>query len=167
MAIPVESVAFDRAVPVAVPSPRARSERRLAALLLLPSVGFLLVMTIFPTIYSLWMSMQQYNLSRPDLAHFVGMRNYVQLVHDDIFWKAVRVTLIFSAAVLTIEFKINLLAPARGPRFRVEGTVVKPGRTITVVEGRAWQIEGGAEQPRLVATMSATVMTVVGRDIRD
>ena len=76
-------------------------------LLLLPSVGFLLVMTIFPTIYSLWMSMQQYNLSRPDLAHFVGLRNYVQIVHDDIFWKAVRVTLIFSAAVLTLEFVLG------------------------------------------------------------
>jgi multiple sugar transport system permease protein len=108
MAIPVESVAFDRAAAAAAaPSTRVRSERRLAALLLLPSVGFLLAMTIFPTLYSLWMSMQQYNLSRPDLAHFVGLRNYVQIVHDDIFWKAVRVTLTFSAAVLTLEFVLG------------------------------------------------------------
>jgi uncharacterized protein (TIGR00369 family) len=42
------------------------------------------------------------------------------------------------AAVLTIEFKINLLAPARGERFRMEGRVLKPGRTITVCEGRAY-----------------------------
>jgi uncharacterized protein (TIGR00369 family) len=71
------------------------------------------------------------------------------------------------AAVLTIEFKINLLAPARGPRFRFEGTVVKPGRTISVVEGRALQFDAGeAGEGRLVATMTATVMTVVGRDIR-
>jgi uncharacterized protein (TIGR00369 family) len=33
------------------------------------------------------------------------------------------------AAVLTIEYKINLLAPARGERFRMEGAVLKPGRT--------------------------------------
>src|SRR5690242_550134 len=39
------------------------------------------------------------------------------------------------AAVLTIEYKINLLAPAQGQRFRMVGQVVKPGRTITVVEG--------------------------------
>ncbi len=38
------------------------------------------------------------------------------------------------AAVLTIEFKINLLAPARGPHFRFEGRVTKAGRTISVVE---------------------------------
>ena len=35
-------------------------------------------------------------------------------------------------AVLTVEFKINLLAPAAGERFRMEGSVLKSGRTITV-----------------------------------
>lgn len=71
------------------------------------------------------------------------------------------------AAVLTVEFKINLVAPARGPRFRFEGRVVKAGRTISVVDGRALQspAEGGGES--LVATMTATVMTIVGRgDLR-
>jgi uncharacterized protein (TIGR00369 family) len=68
------------------------------------------------------------------------------------------------AAVLTIEFKINLLAPAKGPRFRFEGQVVKPGRTISVVDGRALQIDGVGEE-KLIATMTATVMTIVGRDI--
>ncbi|MES2960556.1 MAG: PaaI family thioesterase [Pseudomonadota bacterium] len=68
------------------------------------------------------------------------------------------------AAVLTIEFKVNLLAPARGPWFRFEGQVVKAGRTISVVEGKAWQHEaGGAES--LCATMTATVMTVQGRGL--
>ena len=68
------------------------------------------------------------------------------------------------AAVLTIEFKINLLAPARGPRFRFEGVVVKPGRTISVVDGRALQFEANGTDEKLIATMSATVMTVRGRD---
>src|SRR5215218_4154289 len=108
MAISAETVGFDRAEPAAtVRARRVGSERRLATLLLLPSVGFLLLMTIFPTIYSLWMSMQQYNLSRPDLAHFVGGRNYAQLLSDDIFWKAVRTTIIFSAAVLALEFVLG------------------------------------------------------------
>ena len=68
------------------------------------------------------------------------------------------------AAVLTIEFKVNLLAPARGPRFRFEGVVVKPGRTISVVDGRALQFEAEGVDEKLIATMSATVMTVRGRD---
>ena len=65
------------------------------------------------------------------------------------------------AAVLTIEYKINLLAPGQGRLFRMEGVVVKPGRTITVVDGKAWAIgEDGKE--KLIATMNATEMSIVG-----
>jgi len=65
------------------------------------------------------------------------------------------------AGVLTIEYKINLLAPGKGQRFRMVGAVVKPGRTITVTEGRAYAIDDGRE--KLIATMGATLMTVLGR----
>ena len=68
------------------------------------------------------------------------------------------------AAVLTIEFKLNLLAPARGPRFLFEGLVVKPGRTVSVVDGRAWELSGDDAGRRLIATMSATLMSVRGRE---
>ena len=64
--------------------------------------------------------------------------------------------------VLSIEYKINFLAPAKGQRFRMVGTVVKPGRTISVVEGQAFAIEGARE--RLVATMQTTLMAIAGRD---
>ena len=67
-----------------------------------------------------------------------------------------------NAAVLTIEFKVNLLAPAKGQRFRMEGRVIKPGRTITVTEGRAYAIDDGKE--KLIATMACTLMAVQGRD---
>ncbi|MCO5339066.1 PaaI family thioesterase [Delftia tsuruhatensis] len=69
------------------------------------------------------------------------------------------------AAVLTIEFKINLLAPAKGQRFRMEGRVLKPGSTITVTEGRAYAIDEGRE--KLIATMGCTLMCVQGRDLAD
>ena len=65
------------------------------------------------------------------------------------------------AGVLTIEFKINLLAPAKGQRFRCEGRVLKPGRTIVLAEGRAFAIDGG--QDKLCATMHCTLMAVQGR----
>jgi uncharacterized protein (TIGR00369 family) len=67
-----------------------------------------------------------------------------------------------NAAVLTIEFKINLLAPAKGEAFRMVGNVIKPGRTVTVCEGQAYAIEAGQE--RLIATMGCTLMAVIGRD---
>ena len=66
------------------------------------------------------------------------------------------------AAVLTIEFKINLLAPAKGQQFRMEGRVIKPGRTIVVTEGRAYAIDNGQE--KLIATMGCTLMCLRDRD---
>ena len=68
--------------------------------------------------------------------------------------------------ILTVEFKVNLLAPAKGERFRFDGKVVKPGRTISVVDGAAYAFDGG--KTRMIATMTATMMTVTGReDVKD
>ncbi len=66
------------------------------------------------------------------------------------------------AGVLTVEFKLSLLAPGRGASFRFAGRVVKPGRTLVFTEATARAAHGGAE--RLVATMTATMMAVAGRD---
>ena len=65
------------------------------------------------------------------------------------------------AEVLTVEFKTNLLAPARGKHFIFRGRVVKPGRTITVCEAHAFAVKGGEE--RLVATMTGTLMALFER----
>ena len=68
-----------------------------------------------------------------------------------------------NAAVLTIEFKVNLLAPGKGVRFLFRGTVTKPGRTIIVADGQAYAI-GADEEAKLIATMTGTMMTIVGRE---
>jgi uncharacterized protein (TIGR00369 family) len=64
--------------------------------------------------------------------------------------------------ILTVEFKTNLLAPARGSRFAFRACVVKPGRTLTVCEARAYAMHDGAET--LIATMSGTLMALAARD---
>jgi len=63
-----------------------------------------------------------------------------------------------NAAVLTVEFKTTLIAPAKGERFVFKANVVKPGRTLTFCEGRAFGVEN--EEERLIATMSATLFAV-------
>jgi acyl-coenzyme A thioesterase PaaI-like protein len=63
--------------------------------------------------------------------------------------------------ILTVEFKTNLLAPAKGERFEFRGQVVKPGRTLTVCEGRAYAMNHGVET--LVATMTCTLMAIMPR----
>jgi uncharacterized protein (TIGR00369 family) len=65
------------------------------------------------------------------------------------------------AAVLTVEFKTNLIAPARGEYFLFRALVVKPGRTITVCDSHAFAVEAGQE--RLVATMTGTLMALFDR----
>ena len=64
-------------------------------------------------------------------------------------------------AVLTVEFKTNLLAPAKGDCFAIIGRVVKGGRTITVCEGQAFDVQDG--KPRLIATMTGTLMAIYDR----
>jgi uncharacterized protein (TIGR00369 family) len=65
------------------------------------------------------------------------------------------------AAVLTVEFKTNLLAPAKGERFAFRAQVIRPGRTLTVCEARAFSEIDGAEI--LVATMTGTLMALFDR----
>lgn len=65
------------------------------------------------------------------------------------------------AAVLTVEFKTSLLAPAEGERFVFRGEVLKPGRTLTFTESRAYAVKDGSE--KLIAIMTATMMAVTGR----
>jgi uncharacterized protein (TIGR00369 family) len=69
------------------------------------------------------------------------------------------------AAVLSIEFKTNLLAPADGERFIARAKVIKPGRTIMVCDATVHAVRGGGE--KLVATMTGTMMVVKGRGISD
>ncbi len=62
------------------------------------------------------------------------------------------------AGVLTVEYKVNFLAPAEGRRFVARGRVVKPGRTLTVVTGEVVAISAAGEKP--VATLQGTMMAV-------
>lgn len=65
------------------------------------------------------------------------------------------------ASVLTVEFKLNLLAPADGERLVAEGFVVKSGRTLTITRGEVSAHAAGRRT--LVAVMQQTLMTMHGK----
>ena len=65
------------------------------------------------------------------------------------------------SAVLSVEYKVNLLAPAIGDRMRAVGRVVKSGRTLVVCTGEVIAVAGEAES--IVTMMQATMMAVRGR----
>jgi uncharacterized protein (TIGR00369 family) len=72
------------------------------------------------------------------------------------------------AAVLSVEFKVQLLAPARGARFRGLGRVVRAGRTLTVVTGELRAVAegavgGAAGDGGVVALLNGTMMAVRDR----
>ena len=60
--------------------------------------------------------------------------------------------------VLTIEYKVNFMSPAKGDRFKGIGRVLKPGRNITVCTGDVIAID--KEKEKIVATMLATMISV-------
>ncbi|HKP65066.1 MAG TPA: PaaI family thioesterase [Casimicrobiaceae bacterium] len=68
------------------------------------------------------------------------------------------------SSVLTVEYKLNLLAPAVGERIFTEGIVVKPGRTLCITRG---EVNAEAEGRRLlVAIMQQTLMVMKGKSDR-
>jgi len=65
------------------------------------------------------------------------------------------------SSVLTVEFKLNLLAPATGDRLVAEGFVVKPGRTLVITRGEVHAEAGGKRT--LVAMMQQTLIVMHGK----
>jgi acyl-coenzyme A thioesterase PaaI-like protein len=67
------------------------------------------------------------------------------------------------AAVVSVEFKVNLLEPARGERIVARGRVIRAGRTLFVCVSEAWAHADGRET--LVAALQGTMMCLVGRGV--
>lgn len=66
------------------------------------------------------------------------------------------------ASVLTVEYKMNLMAPADGERLVARGEVVRPGRTLIVTRAEVFAIKGGKET--LCALMQQTIMVMHGKE---
>ena len=60
--------------------------------------------------------------------------------------------------VLTVEFKLNLLAPGDGEKLRARGEIIKSGRTLTVTQGKVWVTKAGTET--ICALMQQTLISI-------
>ena len=69
------------------------------------------------------------------------------------------------AGVLSIEFKVNMLAPAKGDAIIARGMVIRAGKTIMVCRADVHSVIGGEQ--KLVAAMQGTMMVVEGRGLSD
>jgi len=120
------------------------SERRLAALMISPSMLIIALVAAYPIGYAFWLSLNEYSVRVPGLKRFVGFDNYSEALSSPEFWDALRVTAIFSAVSVVLELLIGLgMALVMHQAFRgralLRATVLVPWAILTVVTAITWR----------------------------
>lgn len=139
---PVERVGGG-SVPVLVQS--YRRERLVSALFLAPAVAFLALTSVYPLLYSLWLSFHSWNMTIPNSrAVWVGPANYQQLVETPAFLNSLRVTLVFVVSAVTVEMVLGMgLALLATSGMRAMGVVrtvmLFPLMIAPVIAGVLWR----------------------------
>lgn len=122
---------------------RELSERALLIALLAPSVLLIFGLTIYPLLYSLWISLHRYSLLMPTRP-FVGLANYAQAIAQPLFWESVVVTLSFAVGSLVIQVPLGIgIALLLNERFHgrnlLRAAVLIPWAIPTTVNAVMWQ----------------------------
>src|SRR5262249_22794227 len=123
--------------------PVARTEARLAWLFVLPALGTVALIAIFPLVWTVWESLQVHDLRMPQRSHFTGLGNYAELLADPRFWTSLWHTIIFTVGTVSLELGLGLvlaLALHRAYRGRglVRTAVLLPWAIPTVVAALLW-----------------------------
>jgi multiple sugar transport system permease protein len=125
-------------------SDRARAENRLGQRLVLPAVVVMLVVTAWPMIQAIYLSLFRYRLTTPDDKEFVGLSNYGTVLTDSLFWQDTLNTVIIMVVTVAVELVIGFVFAmvmhrivfARGA---IRTAILIPYGIITVVSAYAWQ----------------------------
>jgi multiple sugar transport system permease protein len=133
-----------------VARPRRRSglsQRRLAALMVSPSLLVIALVAAYPIGYAVWLSLHQYSLIHKGLSRWSGFSNYSDALwgseHQE-FWSAFRTTFIFTGVSVVLELLLGLaMALAMHQAFRgralLRATVLVPWAILTVVTAMTWR----------------------------
>ena len=126
------------------PSDRSRAESRLGQRLVAPAVVLMLVVTAFPMLRALYLSLFNYSLTAPDDRKFRWLGNYTTALTDPLFWRSTGVTILVMVVTVAFELVIGFVFAlvmhrvvfARGV---IRTSILVPYGIITVVSGFAWQ----------------------------
>jgi multiple sugar transport system permease protein len=129
------------------PTPRSSkglSEKRLAFLMVSPSMVLIALVAAYPIGYGIWLSLHEYSVRVAGLSRWAGLRNYSTALGDSEWWAAFFHTMIFAACSVTLELLIGLgMAMAMHAAFRGQGllrtTVLVPWAVLTVVTAVMWR----------------------------
>ena len=140
---------------------RERQEARLARWLVLPAVGTIVLVALFPLTWTVWESLHLHDLRMPWLGRpFVGADNYIEALGNPRFWSALGHTVFFASVSVGLELALGLgfaLAMNRAFRGRgpVRATILIPWAIPTIVAGLLWRFmfdgQGGIVNAVLVA----------------
>ena len=123
---------------------RRLDDRQLAWLLCAPAVLVMAAVVGYPVAYSLWLSLQRYDLRFPAQREFVGLGNYAAVLTSPVFWSALRATAVITVIAVAAELLLGLgiavvLHRTVVARRAVRTAVLLPYGIITVVAAFAWQ----------------------------
>jgi multiple sugar transport system permease protein len=126
------------------PSDRSTQENRLGLRLVAPAVVLMLLVTAWPMIQALWLSLFSYRMTDPDAREFVGLSNYATVLTDSLFWQDTWNTVIIMVVTVAVELVIGFafamvmhrIIFARG---LMRTSILIPYGIITVVSAFAWQ----------------------------
>jgi multiple sugar transport system permease protein len=117
-------------------------ERHFKWLIVAPAVLLILVLSIYPLIFSVWVAFVNYDFQIPGHA-FIGLGNFQQIVGDPLAWSSLVTTVLISLACVTLEFVLGLgLALAVVEKFRGRGLIISilivPLFISPVIVGQSW-----------------------------
>jgi multiple sugar transport system permease protein len=123
---------------------RSRAENRLAMKLVAPALVLMLLVTAFPMIRALYLSLFSYSLTAPDDREFIGLSNYVTALTDGLFWRDTLVTVFIMVVTVAFELVIGfafamVMHKVIFARGAIRTSILIPYGVITVVSGFAWQ----------------------------
>ena len=128
----------------AAASDRSKAENRLGLRLVAPAVIMMLLVTAWPMIQALYLSLFRYRLTAPDDREFIGVDNYVTVLTDSLFWQDTWNTILIMVVTVAVELVIGFafamvmhrIIFARG---LMRTSILIPYGIITVVSAFAWQ----------------------------
>lgn len=127
-----------------VDSDRSRAENRLGQRLVAPAVILMLLVTAYPMLQALYLSLFRYRLTAPDDREFIWFSNYATVLTDSLFWQDTWNTLLIMVVTVAVELVIGFafamvmhrVVFARGV---IRTSILIPYGIITVVSAFAWQ----------------------------
>jgi multiple sugar transport system permease protein len=124
-------------------SDKTRAERKLAYMLVAPAVVAMLLVTVYPILYAVALSVQKVDLRFPDESGFVGLDNYSAVLTSDLWWQGVFNTAFIAVVSVAIELVLGMglalvMHRALFGRGIVRTATLIPYGIVTVVAAFAW-----------------------------